>query len=147
MSDTNPVQLHRQGPPETELPLAPAEFRHRIAQIRAAGSQGSLSAAEKLVADFPRESEGWALLASLQTSTISAYACWRVGYHRGLDSLRANGWRGSGYVRWRHEGNRGFLRCLAGLAATAHEIGEMDEAERCRLFVLQLEPGGVPAGE
>lgn len=147
MSDSNPVHLHRQGPPETVLPFASIEFRHRIAQIRASDGPSTLEATEKLVADFPRESEGWALLASMQSSTISSYACWRVGYHRGLDSLRANGWRGSGYVRWQHESNRGFLRCLAGLAAAAAEIGEMDEAERCRLFVLQLEPGGVPEGE
>ncbi|MFM8946735.1 MAG: DUF3151 family protein [Actinomycetota bacterium] len=147
MSDTNPVHLHRQGPPETELPLAPAEFRHRIAQLRGSSGASTMAAAEQLVADYPRESEGWALLASLQSSTILSYACLRVGYHRGLDALRANGWRGSGYVRWRHEGNRGFLRCLAGLAAAAAEIGESDEAERCRLFVLQLEPGGVPEGD
>lgn len=146
MSDVNPVHLHRQGPPETVLPLAPAEFRHRIAQISSMSGPDALAAAEQLVAEHPRESEGWALLASLQPTTMSSYACWRVGYHRGLDSLRANGWRGSGYVRWQHEGNRGFLRCLAGLAAAAAEIGESDEAERCRLFVLQLEPAGVPDG-
>jgi hypothetical protein len=101
---------------------------------------------EKLVASFPRESEGWALLAELQKSAIGAYACYRVGYHRGLDSLRANGWRGSGYVRWRHEGNRGFLTCLAGLARMAGVIGELDEADRCRIFYLQLEPSGIPDG-
>ncbi|HEX4978502.1 MAG TPA: DUF3151 family protein, partial [Acidimicrobiales bacterium] len=72
--------------------------------------------------------------------TIESYACYRVGYHRGLDALRANGWRGSGYVRWRHETNRGFLRALDGLRRTAEEIGESDEAERCDDFLHQLDP-------
>jgi hypothetical protein len=68
-----------------------------------------------------------------------------VGYHRGLDTLRANGWRGSGYVRWEHETNRGFLRALAGLQQTAAEIGEDDEAERCAHFLRQLDPAWPPA--
>jgi len=32
---------------------------------------------------------------------------------------------------------------LSRLGVTAGTIGELDEAERCRLFVLQLEPNGV----
>jgi hypothetical protein len=63
-----------------------------------------------------------------------------VGYHRGLDALRAHGWRGSGYVRWSAPSNRGFLRCLSGLAHMAAEIGEVAEAERCELFCAQLDP-------
>ena len=58
--------------------------------------------------------------------------------------LRQNGWRGSGYVRWEHPGNRGFLRSLAGLQRTAAEIGEDDEAERCAQFLRQLDPGWPP---
>lgn len=68
----------------------------------------------------------------------------RVGYHRGLDMLRANGWRGSGYVRYVHESNRGFLDCLAGLARQAAVIGEDAEALRCRQFLAQLDPGSFP---
>ncbi len=78
---------------------------------------------------------------------VQRYAAFRVGYHRGLDALRANGWKGSGYVRWAHQGNLGFLRCLLGLQRTAGILGEVDEEERCRLFLLQLAPGGVPAEE
>ena len=62
------------------------------------------------------------------------------GYHRGLDALRAAGWRGSGYVRWRHESNRGFLRSLHALEQAADAIGEVDEAQRCALFLRQLDP-------
>jgi hypothetical protein len=63
-----------------------------------------------------------------------------VAYHRGLDRLRQSGWRGSGYVRWRHETNQGFLRALQGLGRQAAAIGEGDEAERCAQFLDQLDP-------
>ena len=77
---------------------------------------------------------------------IERYAAYRVGYHRGLDALRANGWRGSGYVRWSEPTNRGFLRSLAGLGEVAAAIGETDEAERCAQFLLQLDPTGRAPG-
>ena len=79
-------------------------------------------------------------------TTSSATPYYRVGYHRGLDALRANGWRGSGYVRWSEPTNRGFLRALAGLGAMAAAIGERDEAERVMMFLLQLDPGRAAAG-
>ena len=50
---------------------------------------------------------------------VEAYACFRVGYHRGLDALRGAGWKGSGLVRWAHPANRGFLRCLDGLRSAS----------------------------
>jgi hypothetical protein len=71
---------------------------------------------------------------------VEAYAYARVGYHRGLDALRGAGWRGSGYVRWAHETNRGFLRALDALRSTADTIGEESEAERCAMFLRQLDP-------
>lgn len=70
---------------------------------------------------------------------------YRVGYHRGLDTLRANGWRGSGYVRWSDETNHGFLGCLHGLGLMAAAIGETDEASRVEMFLAQLDPTGRPA--
>jgi hypothetical protein len=66
----------------------------------------------------------------------------RVGYHRGLDQLRASGWRGSGFVRWQHESNHGFLECLEGLAVNAGIIGEESEAVRCQQFLVQCDPRG-----
>jgi hypothetical protein len=68
-----------------------------------------------------------------------------VAYHRGLDRLRASGWRGSGYVRWSHETNRGFLRGLVGLGQAARRIGETAEAQRCAEFARQLDPALDPA--
>lgn len=138
MTDVNPVRLTTSGPPETVLPPTPAELLHALKQ-----AAGSSSALNDVVARHPRSSLVWAELARATDDPIARYAFYRVGYHRGLDSLRANGWRGSGYVRWAHEGNRGVLSCIAGLARSAAEIGESDEAERCRLFVRQLEPSAI----
>ena len=74
---------------------------------------------------------------------VEAYACFRVGYHRGLDQLRQAGWRGSGYVRWEHETNRGLPPgARRARAATAAAIGETDEEARCAEFLVQLDPSG-----
>jgi hypothetical protein len=93
-----------------------------------------------VVASAPRFLDGWAQLGRLADDPVDAYACFRVGYHRGLDQLRQAGWRGSGYVRWEHETNRGFLRALDGLRRTAAAIGEADEEARCAEFLVQLDP-------
>lgn len=83
----------------------------------------------------------WALLAegSLNANTlaadIAAYAYARTGYHRGLDLLRRNGWRGSGSVPWEHEPNRGFLRALWALHRAAERLGEDEESERTAQFL------------
>jgi hypothetical protein len=105
--------------------LAPEERRAGVAAI---------------AAQDPRCLQAWAELAELATDPIESYAYARVGYHRGLDTLRAAGWRGSGYVRWRHQSNRGFLRSLDALRRAAGTIGEVDEEQRCELFLRQLDP-------
>lgn len=133
------------GLPSTVLPEAEPSLRDELAA--AASAPDPRAALAAVVARNPRLSLGWALLGDHGRDTIERYAAYRVGYHRGLDSLRANGWRGSGYVRWSAPGNVGFLRCLLGLARTAAEIGEVDEAERCHQFLLQLDPSGIPATE
>lgn len=131
---SSPVNLSS-GLPETVLPDAPADVLERLA---AAGEDRD--AVASVVADNPKLLAGWAMLGDLAGDDISAYAFYRVGYHRGLDALRGAGWRGSGYVRWRHPSNRGFLRALDGLRARAAAIGEREEEERCALFLRQLEP-------
>jgi hypothetical protein len=93
-----------------------------------------------VVARDPRCLQAWADLAELATDPVESYAYARVGYHRGLDALRAAGWRGSGYVRWRYDSNRGFLRALDALRRAAAAIGEVDEEQRCELFLRQLDP-------
>lgn len=131
---STPVNLSG-GLPETVLPEPPTE-----ATTGLEAAKEDVAVVRKVVAQHPRFLAGWAKLGDLASSDIEAYAYYRVGYHRGLDALRAAGWRGSGYVRWRHETNRGFLRALDGLRAKAEVIGEADEAERCALFLRQLDP-------
>ncbi len=97
-----------------------------------------------VVARWPRFLDGWARLGQLGRDPVERYAAFRVGYHRGLDRLRQNGWRGSGSVRWAHEENRGFLRSLDGLSQAAGVIGETDEEERCALFLHQCDPAWPP---
>lgn len=145
MSDLRPVNLSSSGPPETILPSEPDAV---IAALETAlGLTGAdRSAALRLIAaERPRWCGVWAALGDDATDPIESYAYHRVGYHRGLDALRANGWRGSGYVRWRYSPNRGFLSALAGLARQAAIIGETDEAERCEMFLRQCDPSWPPS--
>ena len=140
MSD---ISLSRSGPPETVLPPDPVDVE--AALDAALASDSPRDAVSAVVADNPTLLSGWAHLGRMARDDIEAYAAFRVGYHRGLDCLRANGWRGSGYVRWEHPTNRGFLLALHGLATQARTIGELDEAERCDLFLRQLDPSWPPA--
>lgn len=142
MSDARPVQLSASGPPSTILPDEPNELLVAVARAVAASDRDAVFAC---VAAAPRQPRVWAAAATVAADVMERYAYYRVGYHRGLDLLRANGWRGSGYVRWNAPSNRGFLACLAGLAQSAAEIGEDDEAERCELFLRQCDPSWPPA--
>lgn len=145
MSDDRPIHLTPQGPPTTILPPADREAAQALADAAATDLFARRDAVASVVARWPRFVDAWAMLGDLGRDDIERYAAYRVGYHRGLDMLRANGWRGSGYVRWTHETNRGFLRALRGLGQMADRIGEDDEAERISLFILQLDPSGVPS--
>jgi hypothetical protein len=134
------VHLSAQGPPETVLPPEdPAATAALEAALAAPTSERHAKVAD-VVAHWPRFLDGWARLGELGRDPVEQYAYYRVGYHRGLDRLRQSGWRGSGYVRWQHETNRGFLRAVDGLGRLAAEIGEADEAERCAEFIGQLDP-------
>ena len=135
-----PVNLTPTGPPETILDAEPAEALTALDEALARPVDQQRAAVAAVVARWPRFLDGWAQLGLLGRDDVECYAYHRVGYHRGLDRLRASGWRGSGYVRWRHEANRGFLRALDGLRAGAEAIGELDEAERCAVFLRQLDP-------
>jgi len=127
------------SPPETVLPPPPAGAEEAL---EAAERSRSLQQLGEVARRWPRYSAAWAALAELEEAhdQVVAYAFARTGYHRGLDALRAAGWRGSGYVRWRHPTNRGFLRSLDALRRLAAAIGEEDEAERCAIFLRQLDP-------
>lgn len=142
----SPVNLTPSGPPETVLDDEPADALAALDDaLGRPAADDRRDAVAAVVARWPRFLDAWAQLGALGRDDVERYAYHRVGYHRGLDRLRANGWRGSGYVRWRHPQNRGFLRALDGLRAAAVAIGERDEAERCATFLHQLDPGWPPA--
>ena len=134
----SPVNLSS-GLPETILPPPSPEALDRLTTALGAPSERRRDAMASVVASFPAYLEAWSRLGELARDDVEAYACYRVGYHRGLDALRQAGWRGSGYVRWAHEANRGFLRSLDGLRRSAAAIGETEEEERCTQFLRQLD--------
>ena len=125
------------GPPPTELPVDPG-----FDQLAAGVDPYDVASA------VPTSSLAWAALADqawAEGRVIESYAFARVGYHRGLDALRRNGWKGHGPVPWEHEPNRGFLRCLAALSRAAAAIGEDDEATRCAVFLRDSSATGAAA--
>ncbi len=128
------------GPPPTLLPDEP-EPR----QLLEAGTDPAAVAAR-----FPTSSAAWAALAEAaygRGSVIESYAYARVGYHRGLDALRRNGWKGFGPVPWAHGPNQGFLRALYALGRAAGAIEETEEAHRIRTFLAESDPAALTALE
>lgn len=127
-------------PADTCLPAEPEELLRLVDEACAAPPDRRRDAVADLARAFPASLAVWALLGELARDDVEAYACFRVGYHRGLDALRKAGWKGSGLVRWAHAENRPFLRCLDGLREAAAVIGEQAEVERCDVFLHQLDP-------
>lgn len=114
-------------PPATTLPEDPGA---------SAFAQGD--SPRVVAAAHPDSTLAWALLAETaldEGDDLEGYAFARTSYHRSLDSLRRNGWKGHGPVPWEHEPNRGFLRSLAALADASERLGDVAEAHRCREFL------------
>ncbi|RNL81286.1 DUF3151 domain-containing protein [Nocardioides marmorisolisilvae] len=126
------------GPPPTHLPEDPA------AALLADGQE-----ARDVVRAHPESPLAWAVLAEQAladgSDDVVGYAFARVGYHRSLDLLRRNGWKGHGPVPWDHVPNRGFLRALAALSVAAGRIGETDEQQRCADFLRDSSPEAYEA--
>ncbi|HET7690731.1 MAG TPA: DUF3151 domain-containing protein [Nocardioidaceae bacterium] len=126
------------GPPPTQLP-----------EDSAAADLAEGVAAADVVRAHPESPLAWATLAEQAAESgaedLTVYAYARVGYHRSLDLLRRNGWKGHGPVPWEHEPNRGFLRCLASLSKAAGAIGETGEQERCATFLRDSSATGYDA--
>jgi hypothetical protein len=121
------------GPPPVHLPDDPEPRA-----LLAAGKDPA-----EVAARHPASSLAWAQLADdafAEGRTIESYAFARTGYHRGLDALRRNGWKGHGPIPFEHEPNRGFLRALHALARAARAIGEEAEYERCTQFLRDSSP-------
>ena len=126
------------GPPPTHLPRDPAQD-----DLDAGMAPGDV------VRRHPASPVAWLAVGSLaaaeEADPLTVYAYARVGYHRSLDLLRRNGWKGQGPVPWEHEPNRGFLGCLALLAQSARAIGETDEWDRCSAFLRDSSPAAYDA--
>lgn len=125
---------------ETILPTASDASRAALAAALAAPESERKAAVGEVVGREPTLLAGWAALAGLGETPIERYAYARVGYHRGLDALRANGWGGRGYVRWGQPTNQPFLTCLVRLRSAAAEIGEIAEVTRIGDFLRELDP-------
>lgn len=136
------------GQPHVILPADPDDSASQTAEAQTAFQAGKLEVSayrqqlNAIAARHPTCLSVWAALGELNLpdDVIVAYAFFRVGYHRGLDRARANGWNGTQQLRWEHTSNQGFLRCLYGLMLAATEIGETSEAVRIRAFLLDLDP-------
>ncbi|MEX0868901.1 MAG: DUF3151 family protein [Nitriliruptoraceae bacterium] len=125
---------------ETLLSPAPDGVSASLARALEEDRADRKSAVAAVVAAHPTFLDGWATLAKMSDDPIERYAYARVGYHRGLDALRAAGWGGRGYVRWSQPENRSLLRCLARLRDAAADIGEDDEVARLDEFLRDLDP-------
>lgn len=122
------------GVPPTLLPEEP--------DVLAAIANSSFDASDVVIA-HPTSSLAWALLANNAFALdrmLESYAFARVGYHRGLDSLRRAGWKGHGPIPWSHLPNHGVLRALYALRRAADGIGEEDEVERLTTFLNDSDP-------
>lgn len=121
-------------PPETLLPEDPG------AEAIANGDDP-----RNVAAMHPESVLAWITLAEGALADgldLEGYAFARTGYHRSLDLLRRNGWKGHGPVPWSHEPNRGFLRSLAALADASARLDDEAEAHRCREFLHESSPEG-----
>ncbi|HVV31006.1 MAG TPA: DUF3151 domain-containing protein [Mycobacteriales bacterium] len=121
------------GPPPTLLPGDPTA----AAALQAGTDPTDIAAAH------PADSAAWAALSDRAWDAgevVASYAYARTGYHRGLDALRRNGWKGHGPVPWAHVPNQGFLRALHALGRAAERIGEQDEASRVAAFLDDCDP-------
>ncbi|WP_220462773.1 DUF3151 domain-containing protein [Flaviflexus equikiangi] len=120
------------GPEATRLPEEPEVMAGLAAETP-----------DAVVKRHPESSLAWARLAQVAWSEgreLDSYAYARVGYHRGLDSLRRAGWRGKGAVPYSHEPNRGFLEALYSLGRAAQAIGETAEVDRISEFLDACDP-------
>jgi hypothetical protein len=132
------------GPVPILLPADPPEAVAALDQ--ALGSANPGPALREVAARWPAVVVIWARLgewAFREGRDVEAFAYFRTAYHRGLDRLRQNGWRGMGYVPWSHAPNRGVLRAIRGLMLASAALGEPEEAERCRQLLLDSDDADV----
>ena len=124
------------APPPLHLPADPAEGKDPLEPATALAHPDSPNV---WASKAERAYEG----AETDEEKLVTYAFARTGYHRSLDRLRANGWKGWGPVPYSHEPNRPVLRAIAVLALAAQAIGETNEYDRCRQMLSDADPDSV----
>ncbi len=142
------LDITSEGIPRTSLPSEPEELGalDTLCDGILSSNESQVPAMDELknlVARHPDALSGWVAMGRIAIAngeTISAYAYFRVAYHRGLDKARASGWRGDGRIPWEIPANQPFLRAIHGLAQCADAIGESAEAKRCAEFLGMLDP-------
>jgi hypothetical protein len=133
-------------PPSVLLPPESDEALAALAGALEVGEDGAeerYAAIAVVVRSWPAFVGGWAALAGVARALgrdVEAYAFGRTGYHRALDRLRGNGWRGMGLVLWSHEPNRSALMAFYELYRAAEIIGESPEVDRLRKLLLDSDP-------
>jgi hypothetical protein len=132
--------------PSVLLPPEPDEAVEALKEAQMIGEEVTperRAALAAVVRSRPAFVGGWANLAAEARALgqdVEAYAFARTGYHRALDRLRGNGWRGTGWVLWAHEPNRSALLAFHELLRAAETIGETSEVERMRTLLLESDP-------
>lgn len=124
------------APPPVHLPDDPAAGRDPLAPATAFAVPNSPDV-------WASKAEDALAQADTDEAKLVAYAFARTGYHRSLDRLRANGWKGWGPVPFAHPANRPVLRAIAALARAALLIGENEEYDRCRQMLSDADPAAV----
>ena len=133
------------GDSEAEAELRGGENPGIVAAAHPTASVAWAALAEEALASSASSASSEASTEASTNAVVTAYAYARTGYHRGLDQLRRNGWKGFGPVPYSHEPNRGFLRCVAALARAAGAIGETDEYARCVDLLDDCDPAAREA--
>ena len=134
------------APPTTLLPPEPPEVVAALDAALASGAEGTQErrvALRDVARRWPASITAWPALAETALALgqdVEAYAFARTAYHRSLDRLRANGWRGTGLVPGSHAPNVGVLRALRALMLASERLGEADEVQRLRSFLLDSDP-------
>jgi len=144
MADESPISLSS-GLPETVLPDVPEEWAAQFSRALELPLDERRDAIADIAAHHPRYIAVWPALASLGRDPIESYAYARVGYHRGLDTLRGSGWHGTGYVRWRHPSNEGFSRRSTRFAATPARSARRTRRTAALCSYASLIPTGIEA--
>jgi hypothetical protein len=133
-------------PPSVLMPPEPDDAVAALDEALHLGDEATTERRAALTAvarSWPSFVGGWAHLAAearAHGQEVEAYAFARTGYHRALDRLRGNGWRGMGLVLWAHEPNRSVLRAFHELLRAAESIGETSEVDRMRKLLLDSDP-------